>query len=235
MTSIERNKTILLKYIPEQAVDLISHWIYHFDFKLKIKKERSSKQGDYRAPLKNIPAKLKNARPTALTESTLANYSQYTNHQITINRNLNKYAFLITLIHEIAHLTNWNKFKHKVKPHGEEWKHEFKILMKEFSCKDIFPEDVLQALNSYLKDPAASSCSDIQLSRVLKKYDQKEGVFLLEQIPAKTIFKFNGNRDFIKGEKLRKRYKCMELKTRRQYLFSPIAEVELVESNVSLT
>ena len=61
----------------------------------KVKKSRSSKYGDYRPPLKG------------------------SNHLITINYDMNKYAFLITLVHEIAHLTNWNKHKDKVKPHGD--------------------------------------------------------------------------------------------------------------------
>lgn len=203
MNSLERNKSILKKYIPEQSIDLIAHWIYFFDFKLKIKKERSSKQGDYRPPLK------------------------HTNHHITVNRNLNKYAFLITLVHEIAHLTNWNRHKEKVKPHGEEWKQEFQLLMKEFTAKNIFPEDISAALDNYLKNPAASSCSDTRLYRILKRYDEKKGMVLLEQLPVKTVFKFNGDRDFIKGEKIRTRYRCVELKTNRQYLFSPIAEVEI--------
>ncbi len=210
ISSENKNKNILKKYIPEGAVDLISIWIYQFDFKLKIKKERSTKHGDYRPPLKR------------------------TNHQITVNRNLNKYAFLITLIHEIAHLTNWNKHKEKVKPHGIEWKNEFKILMKEFHNKNIFPEDIAHALDSYLKNPAASSCSDISLSRVLKKYDIKQGkeICLLEEIPLKTIFKFNGERQFIKGDRIRTRFKCIEIKTKKEYLFNPLAEV-IVDNSYS--
>jgi hypothetical protein len=44
-----------------------------------------------------------------------------------------------------------------------------------------------------------------------------------------ALFKLKNGRVFRKEEKLRKRYKCTEIKTRRVYLFSPIAEVELVE------
>ena len=85
MSQLHRNQSILDKYLPEQAVPVIAQWIYKYDFKLKIKKSRSSKYGDYRPPVKGQ------------------------NHLITINHDLNKYAFLITLVHEIAHLTNFNK------------------------------------------------------------------------------------------------------------------------------
>jgi SprT protein len=205
MDQLEKNKSILHKYIPEQAVTIIASWIYHYDFKLKIKKERSSKHGDYRPPIKKE------------------------NHQITVNRNLNKYAFLITLVHEIAHLSNWNKYQNKVRPHGEQWKEEFKILMKPFIHQNIFPEDVKHALGNYLKNPAASSCSDISLSRVLKKYDDKNGLFLLEEIPVRSVFKIKSNKHFIKGERIRTRFKCIEVKTKRVYLFNPLAEIEIVD------
>ena len=114
MNQLERNKEILAKYIPAKSIEVIAQWIYHFNFKLKIKKSRTTKYGDYRPPMKN------------------------TNHQITINNDLNEYAFLITLIHEIAHLSNWEKHKSKVKPHGEEWKSEFKTLMDHFLNEEVY-------------------------------------------------------------------------------------------------
>ncbi len=135
MNQPERNQSILYKYIPEKAVPVISEWIYKFDFKLKIKKSRSSKYGDYRPPVNGE------------------------NHLITINYDMNKYAFLITLIHEVAHLSNYNKHKNSVKPHGEEWKFHYKMLMQQFLTPEIFPGDVIMALRKYMNNPAASSCS----------------------------------------------------------------------------
>ena len=97
----QKNSEILRKYLPEQSVEQIAIWIVEFDFKLKIKKERSTRLGDYTSP--------RNGQ----------------NHLITINHNLNKYAFLITLVHEIAHLVTFNQHKDRVNPHGAEWKHNF--------------------------------------------------------------------------------------------------------------
>ncbi len=206
MSQIERNQSILHKYIPEKAVPVISEWIFKFDFKLRIKKSRSSKYGDYRPPIKGE------------------------NHLITINYDMNKYAFLITLVHEIAHLSNYNKNKDRVKPHGEEWKLHYKLLMQQFLIPEIFPPDVITALGKYMNNPAASSCSDTNLLRVLKKYDDRQHTVLLEEVPEGTTFIYNKNRRFIKGEQVRKRFKCKEVPGSRDYLFNPLTEVSIVDA-----
>ena len=202
VNQLERNQSILHKYIPEKAVETISEWIYIYDFKLRVKKSRSTKYGDYRPPIKG------------------------SNHLITINYDMNKYAFLITLVHEIAHLTNFNKHKNAVKPHGEEWKLHFKLLMNRFLNPEVFPDDVILALRKYMNNPAASSCSDINLLRVLKKYDMSIGLILLEDIPEGKHFTYNETRQFVRGEQVRKRIKCKEVGSNRMYLFNPVTEVK---------
>ncbi len=119
MQQEERNRSILKKYIPEPAVDTIAEWIYKYNFKLKVKKSRASKEGDYTPPHSGK------------------------NHVITINHDLNKYAFLVTLIHEVAHLVAWEKYKGRVNPHGKEWKLEYSRLLHYFLLKgnDLFPEE----------------------------------------------------------------------------------------------
>ena len=204
----KRNAEILSKYIPEKAVPQIVRWIYEYDFKLKISKERSSKLGDYRPPYESL------------------------NHQITVNYNLNPYSFLVTLVHEIGHLTCYNKFKNRVQPHGPEWKYEYKAHLSYFLTKDIFPDDVLFALMIHLEKPGASSCSDHQLHRVLKRYDiktEETRLVFLEKLPYRTKFLYQGNRLFEKGLKVRTRFHCLELSTGKLYLFNALAEVELAE------
>ncbi|GAB4131168.1 MAG: SprT-like domain-containing protein [Bacteroidia bacterium] len=203
---LQRNQSILRKYIPEPAVPLIAEWIYHFNFKLKIKRSRQTKYGDYRPPVRGM------------------------NHQITINNDLNPYSFLLTLVHEIAHLLTYERHGMFVKPHGEEWKNSFKELMRPFMRMPIFPEDVKAAIISYMQDPAASSCSDISLQRVLKKYDRATGHVLLETLAPNSEFTYN-NRIFIKGARIRTRYQCREKNTRHVYLFAALAEVKPLLTN----
>lgn len=202
MDKVARNKQILSKYVPEPAVETLVSWIYKYDIKLKIRKARSTRLGDYTPP------------------------NDERNHLITVNHDLNPYAFLITFVHEVAHLTTWNKHKNRVSPHGQEWKQEFKLLMYHFYEIKVFPSDVELALKQYMLDPAAASCSDLRLMRALKKHDEHDGTVHLEQLPMHAKFIYNKDRFFIKGERIRKRFKCVEVGSNKVYLFSPIAEVE---------
>jgi len=182
----------------------IENWISEYKFQLKIKNSRLTKLGDYRHPYKGKP------------------------HEITINKNLNKYSFLIILIHEIAHLTTWNKYHKntaKVLPHGIEWKLEFKILLQPFFEMEIFPEDVYDCLKNYSLNPKASSCADTSLMKVLKKYDINSEYIHLEDVPERSIFRLRNGRTFIKYEKIRKRFKCQDTESKKYYLVSPVAEV----------
>jgi hypothetical protein len=203
----QKNSEILRKYLPEQSVTTIAEWIVKYDFKLKIKKERSTRLGDYTAPRAGL------------------------NHTITVNHNLNKYAFLITLVHEVAHLVTYNQYKNSVSPHGKEWKKNFQILIQPFLTTDIFPLEVFAALRQYMLNPAASSCSDLNLLRTLKLHDKESDTIFLEYLPLNAVFLYNGSRVFQKGEKIRKRFKCRELSSGAIYLFNPLVEVELFESS----
>jgi hypothetical protein len=206
---ISQYTVILSKFLPEQSVEIIAKWVIHYNFDLKITQSRTTKLGDYRSPFKG------------------------SRHQISVNHNLNRFAFLITLVHEIAHLSAFEKYSFAIKPHGEEWKQEYKQLMIPFLQSNILPDDVQLALQNYLINPAASSCADENLLRTLRKYDKKNETSVhLEDLPFKTIFKIKPERYFEKGEKQRKRYKCMELSSGRIYLFSPVAEVTPVQKTL---
>lgn len=194
---------ILSQYMPAAAAPIIAKWIDYFHCEFKIAKGRATKLGDYRHPYKGA------------------------GHKISVNNNLNCYAFLVTTVHEFAHLLTWNDHKNRVKPHGNEWKYNFKRMMVPFLEEEIFPEDVKMAISSYLNNPSAASCTDLKLSRALKKYDQLADVSRLEELPIHTVFTIKDGRQFKKGEKLRKRYRCVCLDNGNVYLFNPLAEVTL--------
>ncbi len=188
--------------MPEAAAPIISQWIVDTECRFRVSRSRSTKLGDYRAPF------------------------QGQTHQISVNHDLNPYAFLITTVHEFAHLKTWTQHKHRVKPHGSEWKNNFKTLMAPFFKLQVLPHDVTVALVQYMDNPAASSCTDLNLYRTLKKYDQGASeVITVESVPIDSVFSLKNGRVFQKKEKLRKRFKCVELATGRFYLFHPIAEV----------
>ena len=196
----------LQHYLPDGCLDDILNYLHLHKVHLIITKERTTVLGNYRNSFAN------------------------NNHRITINGNLNKYSFLVTLLHELAHLFTYEIFKNKVHPHGTEWKNEYSKLIAQFLLKKIFPDDIQKALMKTLQNPAASSCADTNLLRVLHKYDVKpEGVVLVESIPPGGLFKIKGGRIFKRLEKIRKRYKCVDIKTKAIYLFSPVHEVMIIK------
>lgn len=194
----EKYSVILKEYIPKEAITGVIELLEKHPVTLKITKERITKLGDFRI-LRNGQA------------------------QITVNHNLNKYSFLLTLVHEIAHHTTHKKYK-RVKPHGVEWKNEIKYLMLPFLNNFVFPNDILPYLAQYLKNPKAATGSDIQLSIALKKYDAPSDNTYLSELSTGDKFKLR-NKTFILGGKRRTRYECDEVGTKKKYLIHMNAEV----------
>lgn len=147
-------------------------------------------------------------------------------HRISINHNLNTYSFLITLIHEVAHLVVFENFGPRVRPHGKEWKYCFQEIMEPYLSLGIFPYDVQTALKIYLKNPSASSNANLTLARVLKKYDSgdEKGIFI-EELPERSQFKIHNGKTFERLEQRRKRIKCLCMDNKKMYLFDPLTKV----------
>lgn len=195
----------LRRFIPEAAVPRTLQYLQQYQVHLTITRDRKTVLGDYR------------------------HATHHQAHRISVNSTLNKYAFLITLVHEIAHLVTFMEYGHRVQPHGKEWKTFYALLLKDFLDMKIFPDDIRSALQHSLHDLPASSCSDENLMRLLRRYDNVEnGKQMVEQLEEGSLFDIGEGRIFRKGKKLRKRYQCVEVKTGKLYLFSPIFEVRNV-------
>ena len=194
----------LIKQVPEAAIPLLEKLLANESLVVNIKNERKTRHGDYR--------RLPNGR-----------------HQITVNNNLNRYRFLITLIHEIAHFEAYQQYGKFIKPHGKEWKRTFQHLMLSFIQPSIFPSELLPLLAKHFKNPKASSDTDASLALALKRYDVPNDKTFIFEIPEGKNFKLYNERIFQKGKKRRKRFECVEVKTGKVYLFNPNAEVELIE------
>lgn len=198
-------KEVLARYIPSHAVDPVLNLIQSQQVHLKIVNERKTRHGDYRR----------------LPNGT---------HQITVNANLNPYRFLITLIHEIAHLVAFEAFGRSVKPHGPEWKRTFQKLMLPYIRPEIFPAEVLPFIARHFRNPRASSDTDAHLSVALKKFDRPNDKNYVFEVPHGSTFRIYNGKVFKKGGRRIKRYECVEVNTGRVYLFQPNAEVELLKA-----
>lgn len=199
-------RDILAKYLPLNSVDQVFDLIVKHGINLQIKAARTTKLGDFKAPYNGLPARL------------------------SINGDLNPYAFLITLIHEIAHWLMWEQFSksRRIKPHGTEWKNTFKQLMLPFLSDDIFPENLLMVLRHHMKNPKASSSSDIHLMKALKEFDSGEKNLILADLEINAYFKLKG-RVFQIIKKNRSRYLCREDNSRRNFLVHSLVDVESIE------
>ena len=149
-------------------------------------------------------------------------------HQITVNSNLNTFRFLITLIHEIAHLIAFKKHGNIIKPHGIEWKRTFQQLMLPYLRPEIFPNKLLPFLAIHFKNPKASSDTDTNLSLALKEYDAPNDKNYVFEIPLGSRFRIYNGKIFKRGLRRVKRFECIEISTGKVYLFNPNAEVELL-------
>ena len=185
-------------FLPAPSFQKINHWMHELDIHVKITNPRKTKLGDFKVVKDSL--------------------------YISINNDLNPYSFLITLTHELAHAFVYVKHKRGVAPHGSQWQETFKSMMLNFLNPTIFPDDVLKALSVYLKQPKASTLTDMNLAAVLKKYDFVKAL-TISDIAEKSIFSIPNGRIFKKGKQLRKRYRCIECITNKVYLFHPFAEV----------
>jgi hypothetical protein len=197
----------LQNFLPEGTYEAVLGYLRQYKVHLTVARERKSILGDYR------------------------HRTHHDNHRISVNGNLNKYSFLITLLHELAHLLTYEQFGHRVMAHGIEWKKIYAGLSDQFLKHHVFPADVEREIVLSMKNPAASSCAEEGLLRVLRKYDRGENNFhLVEEILPHSMFRTSDGRIFQKGKKLRKRFQCKEVSTGRIYLFSPVYEVELINT-----
>ena len=194
----------LSRYIPEHAVKAVFELIVANQVHLKIVNERQTRHGDYRKVLSG-------------------------KHEITVNSNLNKYKFLITLIHEISHLVAFEKFGRDIKPHGNEWKYSFQRLMIPYIRPEIFPNHLLPLLARHFKNPTASSDTDATLALALKQFDQQNDKNYVFEIPYGSIFRIQNGKIFKKIAVRTKRFECLEISSGKTYLFNPNAEVELLK------
>jgi len=204
---MEKNRKInsFFDHFPPKVAEYCFQLWHDYPFDFIFSKSRHSKLGDYR-------------------------FSPQKGHQITVNRNLNSYAFLVTYLHEVAHLLTYLAYKNKVLPHGEEWKNSFRTIFEPILEEDLLPVDLIQVLKSYLVNPSATSTGHGPLVDVLKTYDASNSSITLHALPENQIFLLK-NLALIKGKLRRTRYFCKEANTGKLYLVAKNAQVTPLESN----
>lgn len=202
----------LSDYIPESAIEPVENWFNNHYVALSVTRNRLTKLGDFRGSL-----------------NSKASY-------ISVNHNLNRYSFLITLLHEMAHAEVHFNYKRRVEPHGKAWKLAYQRLAMPFTTDGTFPEKLNDAFIKYLLNPRASSMSSIPLAQALREFDSNNDEITVSMLAPETLFTIHDGRVFKMVEKLRKRYRCYCFNNKKTYLFSPLAIIKpLVEDKEKQT
>ena len=206
-SKVQSFRLALVGYLPDQALDIVVRWFKGEPLALHLKRPRSSRLGDFRPPVE------RSGRVLA---------------KITVNHNLNPYAFLVTLTHEYAHYLVWKAHGLGPAPHGPEWKKTYAQLMREVLKTNAFPKGLSEVIEASLLQVKAASCSDPMLYKALKKYDEVQ-VIHLDDLPMGALFSLPDGRTFEKGPLRRTRYLCKEVHSQRAFTIAGVAEVTPLE------
>ena len=158
--------------------------------------------------------------------------------RITVNANLNPYAFLITYIHEVAHADVARAYKRRVPPHGTAWQRAFQRLMHPCLTDAIFPSDILQPLRLYMTRPAATTSAYPALVGALRQFDTVPmqptliNTTCLSELPEGTLFAF-AKKTWQRGTMRRTRIVCKELSSGKSYAILSHVLVERVVKNAA--
>ena len=198
------------KHLPPRAWKYVLDLLQEHPVLVRVVPHRATKLGDY--------------RPPRLGECW---------HRITVNEDLNMYAFLVTLLHELAHLRvtaihATGTKKHK--PHGVEWKKEFAAVVGPVIEESMVPRDLCLALAATLQRPRAATCSDRLLTLALSQYDHGvDQCLYVEQLEVGACFQLQNGRQFILGDRVRSRYRCIELASGIEFRIHYLARVLRLE------
>jgi SprT protein len=196
-------KSVFERHIPPAAVEYCWQLYQGHQFRLWIKANRKTKLGDFRYdPLQR-------------------------SYLITLNYNLPPALFLLTYLHEVAHLVVHRQYGNSVLPHGSEWKTSFRTLAMPVLNETVFEPQILQALQRYFINPAATFNSSSPLGRVIypqKATEIEDGTVALAHLSPGVRFIFR-QRQFEMLETRRTRVLCKELSNGKKYLIHQSARV----------
>ncbi|WP_428667164.1 sprT domain-containing protein [Runella sp.] len=148
--------------------------------------------------------------------------------RITVNVNLNPYNFLITYLHEVAHLEVYRTYKRRQPPHGKAWKSHFYGLLVPVMNDTVFPISVLTPLRHYAQNPTASTGTHLPLMQALKTIDAPQtDLVMVSQVSEGQLFRLN-QKVFVRGTMRRTRIVCVEKVSQKKYLVAAHAWVEKV-------
>ncbi len=153
---------------------------------------------------------------------------------ITVNADLNPYAFLITYVHEVAHAEVHRTYRRRGKPHGRAWQTAFQRLMQPLMTEAVFPAAILEPLRMYMAKPAATTSASPALMLALRQTDAPDADLitgsrvLLCDVPEGQPFVLS-KKTYVRGTMRRTRVVCKEVSSGKSYAVLAHALVEVNE------
>jgi len=199
-------------HVPSAAVEYCDQLRQSYQFGFRIVKPRRTRLGDFRVLPQNQT-------------------------QITVNTNLNPYAFLITYVHEVAHADVHHQYRlqrriRRVKPHGRAWQTAFQRLMHPLLTEAVFPAIVLEPLKQYMSNPGATTYTNQHLMLALRQFDKPiNEVVSANRVLLRDVLEGNSFRlaqkTYVRGTLRRTRVVCKEIASGRSYAILAHAWVEV--------
>ncbi len=190
-------------HLPSESLDLIGRLLVEIPCTLVPVQVRRSKHGDHRS--------------LGLGRKSL----------ITINVCGNRYQFLLTLLHELAHAVVYQSWGWRTAPHGRKWQSAFRKLIERANRERCFPDDLQPLLQAHVARPSSTSFRDLKLQKGLRRYDTLDQRPFVADLAHGAVFSLDGKQIFRLGKKLRKDYECATLDGRKYYV-APTARVQAV-------
>lgn len=195
------------------AVEYCHELLHQYKFRFRIVKPRRTRLGDFRV----LP---------------------HNQTQITVNTNLNPYAFLITYVHEVAHAAVHHQHivlrrVRRVKPHGKAWQTAFQQLMQPLLNETVFPAIILRPLVHYMADPGATTYAHPALMLALRQFDTDsievidKNRVLLRDVPEGSSFQL-AQKTYVRGTLRRTRVVCKEVVSGKSYAVLAHAWVSII-------
>ncbi|WP_246859332.1 SprT-like domain-containing protein [Spirosoma sp. KCTC 42546] len=193
---------VFTTHIPPMAVEYCHQLLHQYKFRFRIVKPRRTRLGDFRV----LP---------------------HNQTQITVNTNLNPYAFLITYVHEVAHAAVHHQYVlqrrvRRVKPHGRAWQTAFQQLMQPLLSETVFPATILHPLEQYMANPGATTYAHPALMLALRQFDASpvevidKNRVLLRDVLEGDSFQL-GQKTYVRGTLRRTRVVCKEMASGKSY------------------
>jgi hypothetical protein len=103
--------------------------------------------------------------------------------------------YFLTLTHEIAHLLAWMRYSTNIKPHGKEWKDEYRSFVLRFMSKGYFTTAIEHAIIIHMANPPYCAKLHTELMKVLNP-----GYVPVKELRRGKTFRLSDNHVYVKTQ-----------------------------------